>query len=272
MQEHSLAKFVDLPLDGAYADHISMCNYGEHGTGKTRLIVTAPSKDSSGAVGVVPLDSKTRATIRDARRELSLEHKRFKFPAEDFIRHQQPMALAMMKPEEAIKYYRKHVNKIKDACWTLAEDKQVSTIAIDSGSQLWEDVLYAHYGRSQRILPRDRGPANQEMRDLLNSLQDKHLIVTHRSKEVWRNDKPTGLREPSGYSDMGYYVNVLAEHEHNQKPDRARNWRFSLSVRMCQARAALQGPDGENLLTDDSITFAALAMNIFPDSSPEDWE
>lgn len=234
------------------AERLAICNFGEHGTGKTRLIATAPD------VGVIPLDRKTRGTIERVRKEIS-PNSQIWFPKADYIRHEDPMALAMLPPEESMKYYRKHVNKIKDACWTLADPKHpCRTIAIDSGSQLWEDILFANYGRNQKIMPRDRGSANQEMKDLLNSIQGKHLIVTHRSKEVWKNDKPTGRNDVAGFADIGYYCNVLVEHERNE-----RSGEFSLSARMCQANAGLHGDAGRKMLIDSEITFLGLVMKVY---------
>lgn len=240
-------------------EKLAICNYGEHGTGKTRLIATAPD------VGVIPLDRKTRGTIERVRAELNPTG-RIWFPKIDFIRQANPMALAVMSPEDSIKYYRKHVDRIKDACWTLADPKHpCRTIGIDSGSQLWEDILFANYGRNQKIMPRDRGSANQEMKDLLNSLQGKHLIITHRAREVWKNEKPTGTFDVAGFADIGYYVNVLVEHERGE-----RDGKFSLSARMCQANASLHGDAGRKMLEGDDITFLSLAMKVYGDGDDVD--
>lgn len=259
LKRNELIEFAEAPV--SYSEKMAVCNFGEHGTGKSRLGVTMP-----GRIGVIPLDRKTRGTIiRD--RQIINPTKKILLPKEDFIRHAQPMQLAMMTPEKSIEYYRKHVNAIKNACWTLAECKDVQSIFIDSGSQLWEDILFANYGRNQKIMPRDRGSANQEMKDLLASLQDKHLMITHRAKEIWKNEKPSGVNDVAGFADMGYYVNVLAEHTRHPK-----SGEFHLSVRMCQANAALHGDAGKNLLTGDDITFQMLAMNVYPDSDPGDWE
>jgi hypothetical protein len=259
-------------LDGVQRENLAICNFGEHGSGKTRLIATAP-----GPVGVVPLDIKTRGTIERVRHELCPD-KKILFPKQDYIRHADPMKLAMMDHESSMKYYRQHVNSIKDAAFSLAERKDVKTIAIDNGTQLFEDMMYACYGRTLKIMPRDRGEVNQEIKNFLNSLQHKHLIITHRAAEIWRGpegkEKPTGEYRLKGFSDMGYYVNLLLEHRCNEEKWKEGEPRFSIHVHMCQARASLMFDDREEIesLTDELITFQNIAVAVYPDSDYGDWE
>src|SRR5438874_9049324 len=58
------------------------------------------------------------------------------FRSDDFIRHEQPMKLAMMEPDAAREYYRKHVNQIKDAIYTLAERSEEHTSELQSRRDL----------------------------------------------------------------------------------------------------------------------------------------
>ena len=104
---HQRVQFTE--AEPAKGDKLAICNYGEHGTGKTNLIATAPD------VGVVPLDRKTRATIAKARETFGITS-RIWFPKDDYIRTGNAMELALMTPEQSMVYYRKHVNLIKDAC------------------------------------------------------------------------------------------------------------------------------------------------------------
>lgn len=244
---HARVQFVEVAE--VPSDKLAVASFGEAGTGKTQLITTMPHP-----IGVIPLDRKTRRTIAKANESSG---KKIYFPKEDFIRHAKPMEVALMKPEEAMAYYTKHLTAIKDAIFSFAERKDIVSVAIDSGTQLWEDIEFAHFGRAQRIMPRDRGPANQEMRDILNALQDKHLIITHQAKEIWRNDKPTGKFEWAGWSKLDYYVSVLIEHT---GPPADKD--FGLTIRQCQDAPELIG---EKLLTGDMISFDNLAINIYPE-------
>lgn len=252
---HQRAKFVE--VQSLVSDKLAIGSYGLAGAGKTKLIASGLSV---GNVGVVPLDRKTRRTLAKEYEKYAHYGNKLYFPPEDFIRHAKPMELSMMKPEESMIYYGKHFAAIQDAAFTLAERKDIAVIGIDSGTQLWEDIMFKHYGRNQRILPRDRGAANQDMRDFLNSLQDKHLIVTHQAAEVWKNDRPTGKFDWAGFSKLDYYCNVIVEHTYDEKAAQ-----YGLTVRLCQDRPDLIG---EEILTGEDITFEMLANTIYPEG---DW-
>jgi hypothetical protein len=265
---HKPAELVEIGDPTPQKLHIA--SFGEGGVGKTRFGVTAPG------LGVIPLNGKCRATVERARQELCPDKKIY-FPKADLLRHANPMALAMMEPYcenklvrvgvDAPKccarhYYRWHVNRVKDAIWTMAEHPDIKTIMIDDGTQLYEDILYAHYGRANRI-SEDKtvyGPPNQEMIDLINSLQDVHLIIVHQAKDEYKGKTATGRDTVKGFREVGFYVNVLVEFSRDVvKKD------FYLSVRLCQDNAGLHGDAGLKLLRNDDITFAELAMKIFGD-------
>ncbi len=277
MREIHIDGFVTNPKA---EDALAIMLFGEQGSGKTRFLTTAPDP-----IGIVPLDRKTRKTVERIANEFG---KTVVMPKEDFVRVDNPMRLALLKPtcgqsiesklEDkvpklccAIHYYRWHVNRIKAAAFKLYAHPEIRTIGIDTGTQLWEDILFAHYGRSERIMPRDRGPANQEMIDFLNALSGKHLIMTHKAREVWRNDKPTGKYEWAGFAHLGYHSNVIAECVCDETKAEGEEDRFRMSVVMCQDNPSIQGPGGRNLLTDDQISFQTLAYAIYPDSDPEQW-
>jgi hypothetical protein len=273
MKEVKIEGFVTNP---AATDSMALAVFGEQGSGKTRFGITFP-----GPIGVIPLDRKSRKTIEKIARELD---KTVLLPKDDFIRVENPMKLSMLKAdcEKTIivsldakeppkvsgnyccakHYYRWHVNRIKSAAFRLYAHPDIETIMIDTGTQLWEDILFAHYGRSERIMPRDRGPANQEMIDLLNCLSGKNLVITHKAKEIWKSDKPTGRYELAGFAHMGYHVNVVAEMvcDENKRPED--EGRFSMNVHLCQDNPDIQGPKGKRLLTDDTITYDYLTAYI----------
>jgi len=252
---HQRTQFID--LTGTTPDKLAIGTFGPAGSGKTRLTVTMPGK-----TGVIPLDRKQRRTIENAAAEMKLPKGKIIFPKDDFVRLAKPMELVMMDQESAMKFYREHVNRIKDAIFTLAERKDVTSISIDPGTQLCEDVLFANYGRDQKIYPRDRGAYNSEMKQILASIQHKHVVIPFESRAIWKNDKPTDKTEWVGWSKLDYNVNVICEQlgpPHTAKnPDHD----FSLTIRLCQDRPDLIG---ETILLDENITFEMLATTIYPD-------
>jgi hypothetical protein len=254
MKEHSRVEFV--ALTGTTPDRLAIAGFGRAGTGKSRFSLTMPGK-----VGVIPLDRKTRRTLERAADEMGVSKGKIVMPKQDFVRLESPMKLAMMSNDAAMAFYREHVNKVKDAIWTLAEKADVDSIVIDTGTQLSEDVLFANYGRDQKIMPRDRGTYNSEMKQLLASLQHKHIFITHEAKSIWKNEKPTDKDEWTGWSKLEYNTNVILEFTGPPKTDKEK-YRFGCTVRLCQDRPDLIG---ETILTDEDISFEMLATTIYPD-------
>lgn len=250
--------------DNIHADDaLALAIFGEQGSGKTRFACTAPDP-----IGFIPLDRKTRKTVERWMKEFD---KKIIMPKADFIRVGNAMQLAKMDEREAKKHYRQHVDAIKEAAFRMYDIPEVRTVVIDTGTQLWEDMLFAEYGRSQRIMPRDRGPANQEMIDFLNFMSGKHLILTHKAQEIWKNDKPTGKNRLQGFPHLGYHVNVIAELQNNPTKTLNDSGCFIMNVSMCQDNPEIQGPNGKELLLDEEINFQMLAMKIYPESEWEQW-
>jgi hypothetical protein len=276
-------KFVPLTLNGY--ERLAIASYGNPGAGKSRFAGTFPSP-----IGVVALDRKSKFSIGKAAEEFGKE---LLIPDVELVRISNPMRLAMMddscgrrespkfgSPEPTCcssHFYRWHVNRIKEVAFTLAEmpDSKCRSIVIDSASQLAEDVLYANYGRTLKIMPRDRGAYNQEMREFLNAISSKHVLLTHQAKEVWVNEQPTGRFRRKGWTEIGYNVNVEIEHYRASKRDAVDGiveGEFLVDVTMSQTNPSLHGEAGARLLFGEAITFQNLALKVVEGSQPEDWE
>lgn len=272
-------------LTNTNPDAMSVASFGPQGSGKSRFGATYPSP-----IGVVALDRKTRYTI--AKDALAFG-KKVIMPQEngqpmEFIRVGNPMQLAMLpddcgksfKPKFSsampeccsMHFYRWHTNRIKEAVFRLVDlpKSKCKSIILDTGSQYSEDVLYACYGRTQKIMPRDRGMYNQDMIDFLNALDSKHLLITHKAKTIWKNEQPTDKMQRKGFNEIGYHVNVEIEHYRAKKKDKHGNLPFYIDIGQCQANSALVGE--EKALDDEGITFQNLAMLVFEGSDLEDWE
>jgi hypothetical protein len=242
--------------------------YGPQGSGKTRFSATAP-----GPIGVVPLDRKSRFTIAKTMEEWG-RHDVY-MPEKDFIRHEEPLKIASMSPDNAKRYYGDHVHKVMEAAYRLAASPDIATIVIDTFSQFWENVLFKHYGRTNQIQPFLKGPANQDAIDLVTALSSKNVILIHKATELWagsgENAKPTGRFKPAGFPHIGYHCTVMLEMRKNNLYDSSNGtgggkpWKWSLSVTDCQARPVLEGPQGVDALTDDAITFDSLMALLYPE-------
>lgn len=246
--------------------------YGPQGSGKTRFCATAPDP-----IGVIPLDRKSRFTVNKTMKEFDQV---VVMPKADFIRHENPIKLATLDDAKTKAYYGDHIKRVMDAAFQLLNHQDIRTIVIDTGTQLWEDIMFKNYGRNQRILPRDRGAANQDMIDFLNAMSGKHLLLIHKAAEIWEGPedkaKPSGRFKPSGFGGLGYHSTVVIEMKKNTDYDtnsgsgRGKNWKWATTIIDCQANPELEGPQGREVLTDGDINFKNLATLVYPDS-PELW-
>jgi len=254
-------EFEELTL--GYRDNLFLGVFGRPGTGKTRLMATAPG------LAVIPLQRKTRPTVEQVLKEL-YPKRTVLWPKnhDEFYRYGRPLEMSMMKVDESKAFYRSLVDKIKASCWRLLDDKRCRTIGIDSGKTLYDMIVSAHYGRSTRFSAEKTAwePPNTEMRTFLESLQPKHVIFTTESKEAYLKKESLGYDEPAGYKPIGYEANVLVETKYSIEEG------FWIDVRMCQDRAALQGEEGQKILMGDMCEFKYLAAQLRTDTSYEDWE
>jgi hypothetical protein len=239
-----------------------------------------------GDIGWIPLDRNSRWTAAKAAKEFG---KRIMIPDEDLIRMDKEtvMRVARLPVAEAIKVYRKHVDKIKELFFRLLETKSIKSICLDTGGALWEDIMFANFGRNLRIMPRDRGAPNQEMRDLINAC-DKNLLIVHQSKEIWEgsgdNSKPTGEFAAQGFPHMNYCCNCAVEHFKITKANVIRKRLgldaedtvppvlFGMEIYDSQANPMLAKNEEESRLYGANCTFQELAVKVFPSSSSDDWE
>lgn len=251
------------PLTIGAPDKLFLGVFGKAGTGKTRLMATAPD------LGVIPLQRKTRPTVEQVIKEL-YPGRTVWWPkdATEFYKYKNPMEMSMMNRDESITFYRALVDRIKLGCWALLDNPKVKTIGIDSGYTLYQLIVAAHYGRTMRFSQEKFAwePPNTEFRMLMESLQTKHLIVTTESKEAYEGKTALGYDDPAGYKQLGYEANVLIESRFSVEEG------FWIDVRMCQDRAALQGEQGQKLLMNEMVEFKYLALELRPDSDISDWE
>lgn len=251
-------------------------SFGRYGSGKSRLGVTGPD-----ITGIIPIDKKTRRTVETVMKEMGKVYGRnILMPPENFIEYVNPFKAEAMEEEEAKRFYQERVDRIKDVAHSLLNNKDVRLIVFDTFEEYYKNMLYAFYGKKGSKFKKtdkdrtyqDRSEANTDCHDLIRALSAKPLLLTNTSKEEWYKDKVTGRDIWDGFKNLGYSCEAMIEHQSNSSyipDDENTGWKFRLNVRGCQANFILQGPEGNPLLEDDMITFANLAMAVFPESDPE---
>jgi hypothetical protein len=140
--------------------------------------------------------------------------------------------------------------------------KQARTIVIDTGSELWELLRLAAFGKLDKVMPHQYAEVNQAMTRLIKLAYDSeaNLLITHRLKEQWINDKRTGLYEFAGMKDIPFLVQAHARMWTDEQG-------YHLKVGKCRQNASVVGLE----LVNEMITFPTLAQFVFPDSDEKDW-
>jgi hypothetical protein len=172
-------------------------------------------------------------------------------------------------------YFRWHVERVKFCGYQMLDDDRIKTIVIDPFGTFVDDVSQANYGVTGVIDPKEFGFAPREdmineIRAFLNNMTAKNLILTHHQKEVWKDNKPTNRMQADGkFSKIGHYATVMLEmrREERKLPGGVEvTWKAV--VQDCQANATLIG---QEVLEGEAISFAALAMLVYPESKIETW-
>ena len=288
---------------GGYQEPLIVCTYGTPGSGKSRLAGTAP-----GTIGLIPTERKSRQTVLKTAEEFGrkvimpeIDLIRTDNP---MLLGQMPQSCIvigdaqhkgwtagqiqdeMQEMAQKIKIdgpaptccqrhkFRHHVNRVKSVAFRMAAMDEIKTIVIDTFGALVEDFSYANYGVTGVIDPKEFGFApredmNKEVREFLNNITVKNLVLTHHSADVWKEGKPTKLTKPmSMFSKIGHYVSVMLEQKRNDKVGLGEG-RYVVEVKDCQANASLIGLE---LLYDENIRFDQLATAVYPDTELEYWQ
>ena len=296
-------RLVEAQMD--YQEPLIVCTYGTPGSGKSRLAGTAP-----GDIGLIPTERKSRQTVVHTAEEFGRKvivpdidlirtdnpmlisnmpqscivigdaaHKGWTPGAiqDEMQRIAHTIKLDGPRPSCCQRHsFRWHIQRVKSVAYRMAEMPNIRTIVIDTFGALVDDFSYANYGITGLIDPKEFGFApredmNKEVREFLNNISHKNLVLTHHSSTVWKDGKPTKPEQTkpmSNFGKIGHYVSVMLEQKRDDRRELGEG-RYVCMVKDCQANARIIGLD---LLFDDDISFAALAMQVYPDSDPSTWE
>ncbi len=248
-------------------DKPSISIYGQECSGKTRFAITAPDP-----IGLMAIDKKSKRTAEAIAQSLG---KVVIANSKPFL--SDAIKLALIDGEssnglaEIKNSYAEVLKRVFDAGMTLASHKDVQTIVVDTCSQVFDYILFSHFGRRNQIKPTSRGAVNQDMIDFVNALRSKHLILIHRSKEVWKGtgvrDKdgneikePSGKFETDGFAKIGGFVTTTLELTNVRKAGSNLDDKFHCKVVSCQTKPELEGVDLKDYgVSGEEITWDNVA-------------
>ena len=131
-------------------------------------------------------------------------------------------------------------NRFRTAHLRLLRGKDVKTIMWDTSTEIWELLRLARFGRLTQVMPYQYGPVNAEFRALIREAYkyDKNLILLHKMRPVYINDKRVDRYERSGFSDTGFLVQVNVRINYNLEEGE-----FMLRIEDCRHKPYLAGEE-----------------------------
>ncbi len=263
-------------------DKPAVCVFGENNTGRSRFLCTLPHDD--GLIGYLALDKNAKRTVEKYREEWKLP---ILVNAKPFMTDKDSIALARLDSSvdaelKRIKdAYSDALNRLLDAAVALAEHKDVESIALDTGSQVFDWILFSHFGRRNQIESYQRGAPNQDMIDLINAMRTKNFAMASQASEIWKDtgevDKkgnkkqaPSGKLKPDGFGKLGYFMTVVAEliakrtgAKDDEDEEEALAKKYRIQIRSCKGRTLLEGQDlADYGVAGSAITWSNLMMAI----------
>lgn len=244
--------------------------YGGQGSGKTRLCVTAGewAEQQGTTPGWLVCDRKTRNTMKEVCKEFGYQppvHNQG-----DFVDRRDALKLAVSEDLAFVmKAYSDAYQRFLAGAMMLLDDPGINPIIVDSGSQLWDWIAFAHFGRKQDVgRARMWGPPKQDWTDLFDALAEKTTLVTLKNKDEWKKDERTGRDTWDGPPHLGFTTTtVVGLKLSNKKPkvDEGETFvdRFTLDVIESQDRKDLEGQDA--VLSGGAITFSMLMALLRPE-------
>jgi len=177
--------------------------------------------------------------------------------------------------ETFVKDYKIALNQAKG----VTKGPVVRSLVWDTGSEGWEVLRLARFGKLTQVMPHNYTALNSEYRNLLREVFDTpaNMIILHKLKKEWLNDpltgkgNKTGNYERAGYADTGFLVqvNVLCWRDKGVKPNPLDpSAGFHVTVQNCRQNPGIVGLD----LEGGMATFPWLAVNVYPETSLEDWQ
>ncbi len=222
---------------------LSLC--GLEKQGKTHFALTAP-----GPVGLFSTDIGEEGVVD-----------KFTEDKDIFI-----MDVARLGEESADKAPAEW-DRFHTAYVSLLRGSDVRTIVFDTATEIWELLRISRFGRLTQVMPYQYGPVNAEYRHLIREAYnyDKNLILLHKMKSEYVDDKRTGNYERAGFGDTGFLVQINAQ-IYRYTPEDGGD--FVLWVKDCRQNPDIAGQEFEGSM----CSFPFLATMAMPNIDPEEWE
>lgn len=135
------------------------------------------------------------------------------------------------------------------------------TTLIDTGTEVWELLRLARFGKLAQVMPHHYAPVNKEMQEMIREgfNHNCNVIFLHKLKDEWENyvvdgkekGRKTGRKTRVGFSDVPYLVQMNVKCQRSDNEDGGSM--FEILVEDCRQNPDLNNTtlpnDFETLLT-----------------------
>lgn len=265
------------PVTAERRRRLIVCSRAKEKHGKTHFAMTAPGPFAyidydQGTEGVLEKFVEAGAEIYKCDLPKPLIVKAKITAATDKERER----LEKVDLERRVSQYDDYWVKGRNAFVAGCDNKRIKTVIVDTASEFYEALCLARFGRLTQVMPFMYGPVKQDFRDVLRlafGRDDLNVFFINKMKKEYKENSKgdavaTGKMEMKGFDDLGYIAQVVITHLRKDIP--GGGVIFGIRIDDCRAN-----PDciGVELWSDDGMCdFPNLAMTVFPDTVPEDWQ
>ena len=238
-------------LTGESQPNLMLCSAGHEKRGKTHWAFTMPSP-----IAVIASDTGTREVAAKWKR-----HGKKILYYEFEVQRKSPDAAA----------HAKLWDDVEAAIRTVIRDTSIRGLLVDTGTEIWEQLRLARFGKLTQVMPHHYGPVNAEFRELLKAVQRRpglNSVWIHKVKKEYKTNREgkdswSGKYERAGFTDFPFVADVIVEHYFE---DTEREF----GTRVVDSRYETMTVNGMEL-TGDMNNFATLGQLCFPETDEDYW-
>lgn len=254
-----------------------------------RLAVSADGRDKRGKsywaimttpdpIAIVTTDTGTDSAIKTALKK----GRKIKGVMEIAYETPDPKVIAAAKVEQALHdAWKKAWTYYKEGIYRIRDDRSIRTLITDTESEIYDLAQLAVFGKLRSNARKDlwaelNGEYNKLFWDLYKGRPDLNIVLIHKAKKQYVDEKFTGKFERAGHKDTGFHVDLSLNFE----------WDATMTdfyTEISREQPLRYMNNRENLIGkrwyadpnkgDDPSHFGYLAMLVFPETEadPEYW-
>jgi hypothetical protein len=243
---------------------------GSQKRGKTHLALTAAAKRKGNrkGIGVLNFDEGLDGVVQKFMNEgkevyHSIYKSKIDLPPGKRLRGQDLLDYRSEQGDQIYRSFRKD--------WTFALEN-FRTVIVDTATELWEIMRLKQFGKLDQVKPHHYTPINREYRDMISEAYDSeaNVILVHKVKDEWLNDKRTGKKELQGFKETAFltHCHLRVFRTPRDEWDPPDDLGFRVEIVECRQNAELTG----EILEPPMNNLPMISTMIFEDTDPDDWE